>query len=195
MKIDILNPQALRAAALSAAKKDIRRYLNGVCIRYRASVPSTMPFAMCYGSDGHRVGCFRTLISEWIDTDFEVIVPLDVIKSIPKKANSVELVKLDDKQWRLGNTLFTPVEGRYPDIVRVIPQSFDNKLANVNPEYLLDAYEAMKIYRGKDYHHFLFETNALGACAVHDGQNDAFVVIMPMRVDTYVFQGLPAEYR
>lgn len=195
MKIDILNPQALRAAALSAAKKDIRCYLNGVCIRYRASVPTNMPFAMVYGGDGHRVGCFRTLLSEWIDTDFEVIVPLDVIKSIPKKVQVLKLVKLDDKQWCLGNTLFTPVEGRYPDIGRLIPTKFDNKLANVNPEYLMDAYEAMRIYRGNDYHKYLFETNAGSACAVHDGQSDAFIVIMPMRVNTHVFQGLPAEYR
>lgn len=195
MKIELLNPQALRAASLSAAKKDIRYYLNGVCIRYRASVLTGMPFAMVYGTDGHRVGCFRTLLSEWIDTDFEVIVPLDVIKSIPKKVQVLELAKLDDKQWRLGNTLFTPVEGKYPDIGRIIPTKFDNQLANVNPEYLMDAYEAMKIYRDKGYHYFLFETNADSACAVHDGQSDAFVVIMPMRVSNHAFQGLPAEYR
>lgn len=194
METTILNPEALKAALFSASKKDVRYYLNGVCVQFKTGVP----FAFAFGSDGHRVGCFRVKINDdtVITENSEVIIPYNVVKDI-KKQTTLVLRKINDDQWQLGDTLFKPVNGRYPDIARVIPKNFDDAKTAVNPEYLLDAYKAMCIYRGRsDYS--LFEVNQnkeSGNVVVHDGHSDAFVVIMGMRVDKKTFQGLPAEYR
>src|SRR6056297_3218903 len=119
MRLD-LNNKALKAAALMAPKKDVRYYLKGVNVRNDSDLLTYT------ATDGRALVSIKEPI-EGIKhevTDFNIIIPLDVVKKIPLKWKIVELELINEsaKQWRLGDLLFCPVDGRYPDFERVFPE-------------------------------------------------------------------------
>ena len=193
----MITVNALKAASHSMAQKDVRFYLNGVCLKFKADCH----FGMAFGTDGHRLGCFRVDF----DTDdtvqtLNVIIPADIIKSFlkeVKKESKIKFEVIDSKtgEYRLGDRIFKAIDGGYPDVSRVIPKKFSNEPSQLNPEYVLSAYQAMMDYRGtKNPNRFVLTGNGLDASMVHDGKNDAFVIVMPMRTDNYTPAGLPEQF-
>lgn len=198
MKIT-LKTSVLRAALLCSAKKDIRYYLQGICISFNHP-----EIAMVCGTNGHILfagQCPIDVIEAPDAYGFEIIVPGDVIKGLDKKADVVMLETIDAMpkgHYVLGNTRFQAIDARFPDISRVIPSrdSFpEQKASYFRPEYLCTANEALAMFYGdrKDKCYSLAQRGDASG-VVHNGRNDALVVVMPMRNDADNYQGLNSDF-
>ena len=198
MKIT-LKTSVLRAALLCAAKKDIRYYLQGICISFNHP-----EVAMVCGTNGHILfagQCPIDVIEAPDAYGFEIIVPGDVIKGLDKKAEVVMLETIDSMpkgHYVLGNTRFQAIDARFPDISRVIPSRdafSEQKASYFRPEYLCTANEALAMFYGdkKDKCYSLSQRGDASG-VVHNGRNDALVVVMPMRNDADNYQGLNSDF-
>jgi hypothetical protein len=198
MKIT-LKTSVLRAAMLCSAKKDIRYYLQGICISFNHP-----EIAMVCGTNGHILfagQCPIDVIEAPEAYGFEIIVPGDVIKGLDKKADVVMLETIDAMpkgHYVLGNTRFQAIDARFPDISRVIPKidAFSEpKISYFKPEYLCTANEALAMYYGdkKDKCYSLAQRGDASG-VVHNERNDALVVVMPMRNDAGSYQGLNPDF-
>lgn len=106
----------LKAAALIAAKKDVRYYLNGVHI-YRNEKGELWIEA----SDGHtamRAQLSEENIIQNIRTPFDVIVPIADVQLVVKHLKFAVL-NIDDLCFS-ESIRFKPIDGRYPDLQRVL---------------------------------------------------------------------------
>ena len=198
MKIT-LKTSVLRAALLCSAKKDIRYYLQGICISFNHP-----EIAMVCGTNGHILFAGQCPI-ETIEAPealgFEIIVPGDVIKGLDKKADVVMLETIDAMpkgHYVLGNTRFQAIDARFPDISRVIPSRdafSEQKASYFRPEYLCTANEALAMFYGdkKDKCYSLAQRGDASG-VVHNGRNDALVVVMPMRNDADNYHGLNSDF-
>ena len=198
MKIT-LKTSVLRAALLCSAKKDIRYYLQGICISFNHP-----EIAMVCGTNGHILFAGQCPI-ETIEAPealgFEIIVPGDVIKGLDKKADVVMLETIDAMpkgHYVLGNTRFQAMDARFPDISRVIPSRdafSEQKASYFRPEYLCTANEALAMFYGdkKDKCYSLAQRGDASG-VVHNGRNDALVVVMPMRNDADNYHGLNSDF-
>jgi DNA polymerase-3 subunit beta len=199
MKIT-LKTSVLRAALLCAAKKDIRYYLQGICISFNHP-----EIAMVCGTNGHILfagQCPIEVIEPPEAYGFEIIIPGDVLKAPSvKKAEVVMLETIDSMPkgyYVLGNSRFQAIDAKFPDISRVIPSRdafAEIKPSYFKPEYLCTANEALAMYYGskKDICYPL-HTRGDGSGVVHMNRNDALVVVMPMRNDAGIYQGLNPDF-
>jgi len=198
MKIS-LKTSVLRAALLCSAKKDIRYYLQGICISFNHP-----EIAMVCGTNGHILfagQCPIDVIEAPEAYGFEIIVPGDVIKGLDKKADVVMLETIDSMpkgHYVLGNTRFQAIDAKFPDISRVIPSrdAFpEQKASYFRPDYLQTANEALAMYYGdkKDKCYSLTQRGDASG-VVHNSRSDALVVVMPMRNDAGNYQGLNPDF-
>jgi DNA polymerase III sliding clamp (beta) subunit (PCNA family) len=198
MKIS-LKTSVLRAALMCAAKKDIRYYLQGVCVSINHP-----EVAMVYGTNGHILfagQCPIDVIEAPEALGFDIIIPSDVIKAMDKKANVILLETIDSMPkgyYVLGNSRFQAIEARFPDVSRVVPSrdAFpEQKISYFKPEYLQTANEALAMYYGdkKDKCYPLTQRGDSSG-VVHAERNDALVVVMPMRNDPGIYQGLNSDF-
>ena len=198
MKIT-LKTSVLRAALLCSAKKDIRYYLQGICISFNHP-----EIAMVCGTNGHILfagQCPIDVIEAPEAYGFEIIVPGDVIKGLDKKTDVVMLETIDAMpkgHYVLGNTRFQAIDARFPDVSRVIPSrdAFSElKVSYFKPEYLCTANEALAMFYGdrKDKCYSLAQRGDASG-VVHNERNDALVVVMPMRNDAGSYQGLNPDF-
>jgi len=180
-----INANALRAAAHCAASKDIRHYLNGVYVNFKTEERATVA-----GTDGHFL---FVCLADTQDTGellgTALIIPIDAIKKLDKKAQTVELSKIGENAYRLGDIVFTPVDGTFPDIGRVIPDesiiaSREIKPAIYNPDLLVRARKALQTYYSTKLDSvFQFAQYGDDCGIMHSGENCAQVVIMPIRAN------------
>ena len=182
-----INAAAIQAAAHCAASKDPRSYLNGVFIKVKRG-----DYATVAGTDGHAlfVG-LAAIASETADTTLwsglELIIPLDIVKKLDKKAHAYDLRYIGGGRFIIGDQVFTPLEGKYPDIGRVIPThdqitAEEQKPAVFNPDLLVRAQKALQTYYSakKDTTYALYQRGDSSAI-MHAGENCAQVVVMPIR--------------
>lgn len=110
-----LSPDLLKAAVIFTSKEETRFYLKGVAIQ---ATPATVKIA---ATDGHRLFVARVDQTENTET-FSIIIPTDAIATATKGAKyPLALSKLSDTQWRLGDTIFTPIDGTFPGYERIVP--------------------------------------------------------------------------
>jgi hypothetical protein len=177
-----ITANALRAAAHCTASKDIRQYLNGVYVNFKTEDRATVA-----ATDGHFlfVGLADTQdMGELLGT--ALIIPNDALKKLDKRAQTVELSKIGENAYRLGDIVFTPVDGTFPSIGPVIPDastiaSREIKPAIYNPDLLVRARKALQTYYGtKPTAVFQFAQYGNDCGIMHAGEHVAQVVIMPM---------------
>jgi hypothetical protein len=198
MKIT-LKTSVLRAALICSAKKDIRYYLQGICISINGP-----DVAMVYGTDGHVLfagQCPIVVIDAPTEYGFQIIIPSETIKAIDKKAEFIDLETIDGgakDYYLLGDARFQAIDARYPDISRVVParDAFSElKISYFDPELLVKGNEALAIYYGtKKGKIFPLSQRGDSSGAIHNNQNDAVVVVMPMRNDPGTYQGLNPDF-
>ena len=123
MKI-LLNISHLKAVANAMANDKYRAYLNGV------NVETGPNGTVLVATDGD------ILITAYDKTktlpeSVKLIIPADAVKAFkPARAQAhVELSTQDGKTWRLGNILFAPIDGNFPDWRRVIPKETPNTIS------------------------------------------------------------------
>lgn len=198
MKIT-LKTSVLRAALICAAKKDLRYYLQGVCVSINHP-----DIAMVYGTDGHVLFAGQSPIVCHVAPEnygFDVIIPSDTIKAIDKRAEFVDLMTIEGGEkgyYLLGNSRFQAIDARYPDISRVVParDAFSElKISYFDPELIVKGNEALAMYYG-DKKGKVFPLSQRGdySGAIHNNQNDAVVVVMPMRNEPGIYQGLNPDF-
>lgn len=170
----------LESALIFQAKKDIRYYLNGICFKADGRVCST---------DGHRA---------FIGSKHEGELKEDIILSITKApVRNYEYAVIDvdngiieyfnEHQSRIGVGLSCLIDGRFPDIDRVIPKEFSpcDKIG-FNAGYLADFEKAAKLFNPK-WASITFElsgsTTATTAKLKSPHGDHATIVVMPIRID------------
>jgi hypothetical protein len=198
MKIT-LKTSVLRAALICSAKKDIRYYLQGVCVSI-----NNPDVAMVYGTDGHVLFAGQSVIVCHVAPEnygFQIIIPSDTIKAIDKKAEFIDLETIEGgakDYYLLGNARFQAIDARYPDISRVVParDAFSElKVSYFDPELLVKGNEALAMFYGaKKGKVFPLSQRGDYSGAIHNNQNDAVVVVMPMRNEPGTYQGLNPDF-
>ena len=140
---------ALRAALYCAAVKDVRYYLKGVHIDcahngdvHIVSTDGSMLFA----------GRIPAADVQWTGEPqkgpWRLTVPFDTIKRESKGHGAVILKPLDIL-YQLGDTVFTPVGGMFPDWRRVVGCNGPVGLPlQVNPSLMSDAQAAVQTWEG-----------------------------------------------
>lgn len=164
---------ALKAALIFAAKKDVRYYLNGVCIEWGKLGTRLI------ATDGHRA--FVCQVDTESNDPAHVIVPTDSIAAVLKlsgKLRAVECNYAEGKVSFTGGITATPIDGRFPEIDRVIPTEFSGEVAQFDFEYLGDIGKALKCF-GKQAVGTL-RHNGRSAGRV-DLTETAFAILMPIR--------------
>lgn len=190
MKITI-QASAIRAAVVCAAKKDIRYYLQGVHVNV-----AHRDYATVVGTNGHILFAGRAGVDnlEGALSPFSLTIPLDVAKKIDKKAAAVVLETLPDNSYMLDGMRFTPIDGRYPDYSRVIPRADQPQTEDTPSQYdyelLSRGNDALNAYYGGKSKVYPIVQRGNDSGVMHNGENVAVVVVMPMRVkDVNGYQG------
>jgi hypothetical protein len=173
----------IKASIQCAGVKDVRHILNGAMFKLSGKTLHVV------STDGRMLSKFAHEYPEIGGTggDFEIIIPLDTLKTAAKSAGklpALELACVDATHWTLGALAFTPIDGRYPDYERVIvldriigaPGQFDADL-------LIRARAALRTFdNAPKAEYFLQHKGTYAAIMRNDG--DAVVVIMPSRVNS-----------
>ncbi len=175
----------LRAALTHSASKDIRYYLNGVLLEFTASGDVHI-----VSTDGYRMFCglINAAYVKWTDQPqkgpFRIIVPADAIKTASKGKGVVTLSALPDGRYSLGDSLFAPIDGKFPDWRRVIPDTAkEQTVEQYNWAYLVDAQTALCEWYDSSKKFFspyqFLSYEEIGV--MHGDDCTAFCVIMPCR--------------
>ena len=177
MNFEIPKLAWLKAVMLAAAKKDIRYYINGVMVR-NGEMAAT---------NGHMLLLIK---SESIKSDGEYIIDNDTLKMIVtshkgiKGANRVEVV---DSMTTTGSSKISinPVDGKFPNIYRVIPQEPSGEIAHFNAECLLACQKANEEFLDRKNVYIKLQHNGqAGAKFEYEDEdgNKLIGVVMPVRI-------------
>jgi DNA polymerase-3 subunit beta len=146
MNISIeLNVKDLRAMAKMAAKNDIRKYLEGVCLELGA-VESKL-----IATNGHMLGVLRVLTPSNVTESQQVIIPLSAIAALPKPKGkySVNVTTLTIEPKAENGTQFATfsndetssrfllIDGTYPGWKRIVRiRTISGEVAQFDTAYL-----------------------------------------------------------
>jgi len=172
-----LSPDLLKAAVLFTSKEETRYYLKGI------SIQATLATVKVASTDGHRLFVARVNQEENTDT-FSIIIPTDTIATATKGAKyPLALSKLSDTQWRLGDTIFTPIDGTFPGYEFIVPKSVSGETAQFNPEYVAALGKANKLLGGTAENVTIGYNGDKPALVTGSGfkSHNALAVIMPLR--------------
>jgi len=182
-----INKSALKAASRFAAKSDIRYYLVGVYVE--ANETETRLIA----TDGNTMLIHRMKAEN--THSWSGIVPLDTVQAIlkhkspyEKKGNHlpIELSECGGTEGRIDYAgqafVFRPVDGKFPDYRRVIPQSITGEPACYQPQYLQRIQDAAyDLGNAKEGGFGMGYNGTSGAvCPIND---DCLAIVMPLRQD------------
>lgn len=190
-KISIRIPDYhLRAIAMLAASGDIRYYLESVYIE--ATPTETRVTATC----GR---CLGTITHETAnggipDEGVQLIVPAAAIKAIPKRrirdALTLFIEPVSDTHWAItwgdSGALFKPIEAKYPEWRKVVPEKPSGEAAQFNPALLMKFTKVQTaLYGGSAANRFFphVHHNGSGGALIKLATVPAFTgVIMPVRM-------------
>ena len=170
----------LEGALMFQAKNDVLYYLNGICF---------MPDGRVASTDGH-----RAFIANKHDNKITDNVIVSVSKS-PTKLYAYALLDTktgivtyhDEHEIMVGYGICEEIDGRFPDIDRVIPkETAPTEQIGFNAKYLADVEKCAKLFNPK-FESVRFElngnTNAAVANLSAPTGETAKIVVMPMRID------------
>jgi DNA polymerase-3 subunit beta len=204
MKITI-KPEYIKALLLTAAKQDIRYYLNGIAIDARQN--GDMVDVTLVATDGHRLLALALdpadvdapLVGNWI-IDRALLEPVKPVKAgkteFPLTLSLTIAEPSQDSEGRtcLANPVVTlqgattatgtVVDGRFPDWRRVMPATSDGISSQFDHEYLYSMGKVGRLLRdNKKECAAVIHHNSNGAALVtFPGAPFAIGVLMPTRV-------------
>jgi DNA polymerase III sliding clamp (beta) subunit (PCNA family) len=174
----VIEPNILKAHLITAAKTDLRFYLCGVLVdttnRRLVSTDGHVLLVTRFDSDA---------IEGEIVPDF-IIGRDQIVNGLKTVAKRLPVtITIDQATVTVGAVTGTVIDGRFPDVARVIPTSisgdtshFDSELVNrVSDALILVANSSSKTKP------VLFQNGTSPAIMTYHG--DAFGVVMPMRSD------------
>ena len=181
--------QAIKAAKVFAAKKDIRYYLNGVALHIHGDTVVNV-----VASDGH---CCCVIGPE-LRHDSEVAIvsneDVPILLRALEGTSTVNGLKIDHMKLVIGDYSVPLVDGRFPDVRRVIPAKKRKAGSEIGlqPEYLAK----LKPFKTELCKHLTPRTRTAVGCIMKAGDaNEAIrfdftnpkidmatVIISPMRL-------------
>lgn len=178
-----IETNALRALLPFAPKDDVRYYLNGIYVSPTRRV--------AVATDGHTLFCVRLADTTEAGPDF--IVPRGLVEQALKAAGrkAVDMLLVHDAVAKRctfsgfgGEVPAAPIDGKFPDFDRVIPQKSSGEAAHYNPDYLVRARDSLRLINGETRASVKFATvhpNGDGPAIVTMGDCGAFALVMPLR--------------
>lgn len=166
----------LRAALLCVSTEETRYYLQGV------SLEPSHDGARLISTDGHLL--FVAAIASGNAVFGKTILPTAALTKALKgyKPAYLTLAKAGDI-WTLGDVVFRPVDGSFPDWTRVVPRILPSEPvpALFNPQYVLTMDKIAVCLDGKGSEARIY-SNGLDPALVSFGQRtDCLAVLMPKR--------------
>lgn len=187
LRIEILQDE-IKAVAKAMAVKDIRYYLNGVCVETNGND------TILAASNGHMLAVVRCGGSGNLVTQkpTEYIIPAAMVQTIakakaPKGAQypSVALTfdgcKVEAALPDGTSSIAQTVDGKFPDWRRIIPEGDlgETGAAHYNPDYLKAAAEAAALATGDKTGVYAFKQRGNKAAIMAAGP--LVFAVMPMR--------------
>ena len=177
MNFEIPKLAWLKAVMMAAAKKDVRYYLNGVMVR-NGELAAT---------NGHMALLIK---SESIKSDGEYIIDNDTLKMIVASKKGIKgdsRIEVVDGAFIIGgNKIFiAPLDGKFPDVNRVIPQDPSGEIAHFNAEYLLACQKANGEFLDHEYPWIKLQHNGQAGAKFESEDEDGnklIGVVMPVRI-------------
>jgi hypothetical protein len=160
--------QHLAATLPTMAEKDIRFYLNGALIEVTQCGQVHL-----ISTDGHvmLVGRIRPAWTNSQPEPMRLIIPREVVAQA---------------RWTLGDIVFTPIDGKFPDWRRVNvtgTQLGPEKPAQYNPAALARCNEALARWSANKKHcHTYLHMRGNDAAVMTTSDADVHVIVMPWRV-------------
>lgn len=190
-----LRKSDLKAAFICSATKDIRYYLTGIYLEYSPHANGVandgiMTFA---GTDGHIL--FAGTAPAVFEADpqsapFWMIIPSDAVKAAIKTKNDMVILRsLPDGRYTLGDTIFAPIDAKFPDFRRVIPASVSGETGHYDPALLVRGNDALCEYFGSKKKVYRLNNNGKDAGIMCGDSRDAVVVVMPIRTEGMGYAG------
>jgi DNA polymerase-3 subunit beta len=175
----------LAAVLIFSGKQDVRYYLNGVFVEV------SLTEVRVSATDGNTAAVARHTESNTVR--FDVIVPRATVElALKMRSEVISLVCEDTGNWSLAGIRFTPVDGKFPDYRRIIPNGYSGEAAQFDPEFITRASKAGRALGHKGLP--IIRHNGKDAALVQFYGNDNFIgVIMAYNHFTtkYPDQGLP----
>ena len=187
-----LRVSALAAALKCAGKNDVRYYLNGVYLDF--------PAGRIVATDGSRLFCGAIPSADCAP----VIVPRDMVEKVLKANRALPKTTREtcalivnvtapgnvptvQFNHALAGAVFesAAIDVKFPDYARVIPDKVSGEPAGYNPEYLVDARDALLLYgeRGRILQGVNWGFNGTGPGVFDLPGITALVVVMPLRCE------------
>ena len=173
----------IKCALVTAAAKDVRYYLNGLAI-----LPHKTG-AILATADGHRLTMLH-IPGPFGLPEGGAILPRDFCERVAKfkyaAKNPQETFTIEGSRVRatLAGMDAALVDGRFPDVARVVPKECSGEVSQFDPRYLGDlAKQAIALGAGATnvYIHHNGETSA--ARITMGGHPEFLGVLMPVRVE------------
>ena len=180
----------IKAAIYCAGTKDIRYYLNGIHIRVTDE-------QMVYIESTDGVIAFQDRLPHLHETDkgpFGIIIPIDAAKSAAKtKAPILSFESLPSGRYTLGDVLFSAIDGKFPDIDRVMPakhpvESCHPDAAQFNPEYLVLGMKAMRDATKSPKRFFRLQPSVPGGVGLIHCDNEVYPRVALMGLTSRAFE-------
>jgi DNA polymerase III sliding clamp (beta) subunit (PCNA family) len=180
-----INIEVIRALLPLAAKKDTRSYLNGVFVDFQ---PTKTIYA---ATNGAVLGLYTEAVeNEYV---FSVTIPGDVVKQLKPKPGTAKWGDLifdpEAKTARITNPGagqdfgFTPLDGKFPDVSKVIPSSTTGEVAQFDAELLYLFAQVNKSFGAKSPGRFKLDHSGNAGALVHLFRDEFIGVIMPVRIN------------
>lgn len=200
-----LPSQYLAVLGLFAAKKDIRFYLQGICLEVG---PEDIYMA---ATNGYILGCFhiKNRQPEITDRLDDIILPNDLLKRI-RADGPVEVSIGAPLQENAGDFCYArpitlsstdtsvrgkTVDGRFPDWRRSIPAQVTHELAQFNIAHLGVLAKAWGILHGRGSHPYVgIGHNGQESALISLGHADFTGAIMPIRSERVEVPNGPPDW-
>lgn len=187
------DPRWLKAAALIAARQDIRYYLNGVLIEVFEHE------ARLVATDGHRLVILRRLIEGAAPA--QIIIPTEIIalvkpsknKALAKAAIIYDPAKPSGRatiEYLKVGIQFDPIDGKFPDYTQTMNKACkpSGEVTHFNLSYLDSFRKCAEVAFGANhvYQPCIWHNGNEPAAVTYMERDDFFGILMPMRVhDTF----------
>jgi DNA polymerase III sliding clamp (beta) subunit (PCNA family) len=166
-----------------AAKNDIRRYLNGVYVDFQRDK------TIYVATNGVVLGKYvETVENEHV---FSAIIPADIVKQLKPKPGTAKWGDLtlnpETKAARIINPGagqdfgFIPLDGKFPDVSKVIPSSTSGEVAQFNVDLLSLFAQVNKLFGAETPGKIEILHNGSVGALVHLSREEFTGVIMPFR--------------
>jgi DNA polymerase-3 subunit beta len=177
-----LKSHQLKAALNCAATKDVRYYLNGIalqCIDEQIYI---------LASDGHMLFAGKPdamWTGEVQRGPWTIIIDSATVKAACKTGTKeVTLSALPNGKYSLGATIFSPVDGRFPDRQKIVPSKTDGAIAQFDPRLLVNCAKALGDWQqSKGPVRPYVAHNGNSAAIVTTSDKTAFCIVMPCRIE------------